>query len=201
MTTSSKISITIFGLGGTNGSGKDTVAQMLAERHGFLNASATEMFLGELNARKWPVDREHKSKLSAEWRRNFGMGVIVDKAVDMYKKSPGKYKGIIVGSLRHPGEADRVHEFGGKQIWVDADPKIRYDRIQKNLEERRGTHVEEGKSFEDFLAEEKREMTHSGDEATLNMGGVKEKSDIFLSNNGNDIEAFKDEAEKALGIN
>ncbi len=190
----------IFGLGGTNGSGKDTVAQMLAERHGFLNASATEMFLGELKKRGWPVDREHKSKLSAEWRREFGMGVIVDKAVEMFKAAPGKYKGIIVGSLRHPGETDRVHELGGKQIWVDADSKVRYDRIQKSLIERAGTHDEEGKTFEEFLAEEKREMTPTGDEATLNMSAVRVRADIFLQNDGNDIEAFKDEAEKALGL-
>lgn len=190
----------IYGLGGTNGSGKDTVAQMLAERYGFLNASATEMFLGELKKRGWPNDREHKAKLSALWRRESGMGVIVDKAVEMYRQSPGKYKGIIVGSLRHPGEADRIHELGGKQIWVDADPKIRYDRIQKSLEERAATHVEEGKTFKEFLAEEKREMTPSGDEATLNMSAVKDRADIFLENNGDDIESFKDDAEKELGL-
>jgi hypothetical protein len=32
------------------------------------------------------------------------------------------------------------------------------------------------------------------------MAAVKERSDIFLTNNGDDIEAFKDEAEKALGF-
>lgn len=188
----------IFGLGGTNGSGKDTVAQMLAERHGFLNASATEMFLVELKKRGLPIDREHKAKLSAEWRREHGMGVIVDKAVEMFNKNPSQYKGIIVGSLRHPGEADRVHELGGKQIWVDADPKVRYERIQKNLNERSGTHDEEGKTFEDFLAEEQREMTPIGDAATLNMSAVRERSDIFLENNSNSIEDFKDAAEKAI---
>lgn len=41
-------------------------------------------------------------------------------------------------------------------------------------------------------------MKHSGDEDTLNMAGVKAICDVFLTNNGNDIEKFKDEAEKAL---
>jgi cytidylate kinase len=190
----------IFGLGGTNGSGKDTVAQMLAERHGFLNASATEMFLVELKKRGWPIDREHKSKLSAEWRREFGMGVIVDKALEIFKANPSKYKGIIVGSLRHPGETDRIHELGGKQIWVDADPKIRYERIQKSLNERATTHDEQGKTFEEFLTEEKREMTPIGDAATLNTLAVKSRADIFITNDGDDIDSFKDKAEKALGL-
>lgn len=188
----------IVGISGTNGSGKDTVALMLAEKHGFLNASATEMFLEELKTRGWPNDREHKRKLSAEWRREHGMGVIVDKALELFQKEPGKYKGIAVGSLRHPGEADRVHELGGVMVWVDADPKIRYKRIQNDPTKQSATHAEAGKTFEEFLAEEQAEMQHSGDEATLNLTAVKERADIILENDGNDIEAFKDVAEKAL---
>jgi dephospho-CoA kinase len=190
----------IIGVAGTNGAGKDVLGVMLAERHGFLNATATGMFLDELKKRGWPPDREHKSRLSAEWRREHGMGVIVDKAVEMFNQEPGKYRGIVVGSLRHPGEADRVHELGGTMVWVDADPRVRYDRIQANLHERVGTHMEHGISFEEFLAEQEREMAHTGDEATLNIGAVRERADIFLDNNGDDIEAFKDEAQKALGF-
>jgi len=191
----------IIGLSGTNGSGKDTVAAMLAERHSFLNASATEMFLDELKKRGWPNDREHKSKLSAEWRREFGMGVIVDKAIEMFNATePGTYKGVVVGSLRHPGEADRVHDLGGTLVWTDADPRLRYDRIQANLTERAGTHAEANKTFDEFLAEQEREMKPVGDEATLNIGAVKKRADIFLTNNSNDIEAFKNEAEKMLRL-
>lgn len=190
----------LYGIAGTNGAGKDSVGEMLAERHGFLFASATEMFLSDLKLRSWPPDREHKSKLSAEWRREFGMGVIVDKAVKLFNEIPDKYQGLIVGSLRHNGEADRIHELGGQMIWVDAEPRVRYDRIQKNLAEREGTHVEVDKTFEEFLAEQEREMHPTGDAATLNMAAVKERCDIFIENNGNDIEAFKNEAEKALGL-
>lgn len=43
-------------------------------------------------------------------------------------------------------------------------------------------------------------MQHSGDEATLNMSGVKAKADIMLMNDGDDIEAFKDTAEKSLNL-
>ena len=120
------------------------------------------------------------------------MAAIVDKGIELYKT--GDYKGLIVGSLRHPGEADRVHELGGTVLWVDADPKVRYSRITSNNRGR----VEDNKTFEEFLAEEAREMTPVGDEATLNMGAVKERADITLQNNGDDIEAFKTQAEKAL---
>lgn len=194
------MNIRVFGLSGTNGSGKDTIADLLADKYGFLFASATDMFVEELNKRGLPLDREHKARLSAEWRRKYGMSFIVDKAWEMFNDRPGKYKGLIVGSLRHPGETDKIHELGGKQIWVDADSKVRYKRIQKNLSVRASTHAEEGKTYEEFLEEERREMTPSGDEATLNMSAVKEKADIFIENSGDDIVQFKLKAEKALGL-
>ncbi len=175
----------IIGLSGTNGSGKDTIAELLRDNYGWLFADATAMFVEELTKRGLPTDRAHKSSLSAEWRRQYGMAAIVDRAVEVFKA--GNYKGLVVGSLRHPGEADRIHELGGTMIWVDADPHVRYDRITKNNRGR----VEDQKTFEEFLAEQEREMTPTGDEATLNMSAVKERADVLLENNGSDIEAFR----------
>ena len=192
MTTSNKLQI--VGISGTNGSGKDTVAAMLAERFNFTNASATQMLADELIKRGLPTSREQKRTLSAEWRRESGTGVIVDKAVELAQKANAS--GLAVGSLRNPGEADRVHELGGVVVWVDAEPEVRYKRVQKNARE--GREAEDNKTFEEFLAEEKAEMSHSGDEATLNMAGVRDKADLTLLNNGNDIGAFKQEAEATL---
>lgn len=187
----------IIGLAGTNGSGKDTVGHMLVERHGFLFAGASEMLAEELNKRAWPLDRKHKAILSSEWRREHGMGVVVDKALAKFNDAPGEHNGLIVGSLRHPGEVDRVHELGGMVVWVDANPHIRYDRIRSA---NRGREAEDDKTFDQFMAEERAEMSQSGDAATLDMGAVKARADIFLENNGNDIEAFKNYAEKQLGF-
>lgn len=186
----------IYGLAGTNGAGKDSLADMLVERHKFYFAIATDMLRDELEKRGLPTDRIHKSQLSAEWRRQYGMAAIVDRAIEDFEKVKDQYDGLIIGSLRHPGEVDRVHELEGEVIWVDADPKIRYDRLQKNDRGR----VEDRKSYEEFLADEAREMHPEGDEATLNVSAVKAKADIFVENNGNDIAAFKNEAEKILGF-
>jgi dephospho-CoA kinase len=185
----------IFGLGGTNGSGKDTVGDMLAERRKFLFLSGSDMLREEAKRRGLPVEREVLRTISAEWRREKGLGVLIDKAVEIFNQQKDKYEGLALVSLRNPGEADRVHELGGKVIWVDAEPKVRYDRIFS-----RQRTTEDNKTFEQFLDEEQIEMQHSGDAATLNMSAVKEKADIFLENNGNDVDAFKDEAEKALGF-
>jgi cytidylate kinase len=184
----------IIGLAGTNGSGKDTVGHLLAEKYGYLFAGATEMLGEELTRRGVPHERVNKAALSAQWRREYGMGVIVDKAHEAYRA--GSYNGLIVGSLRHPGEADKVHELGGTMLWVDADQRIRYDRVTTSNRGR----LEDNKTFEEFKIEEAREMSPIGDSATLNMGAVKERADIVLTNNGNDIDAFRRYVEKTLGF-
>jgi cytidylate kinase len=194
MTTLNKV--TIYGLAGTNGSGKDTVAEVLADKHNFFVASATDMLRTELEKRSLPTDRIHKSQLSAEWRRNLGMAAIVDKAYEEFSKQTARYQGIIIGSLRHPGEADRIHELGGKVIWVDADARVRYDRIQNTNRGR----IEDKKTFKEFVADEEREMFPEGDEATLHGAEVKRRSDIFIENNGNDLRAFKEKVMLSLGV-
>ena len=183
----------IIGISGTNGSGKDTVGQILGEK-GWLFISVTDLLRAELKRQGLPLERENLRKVGNEWRREYGLGVLIDKAVEEYKRS-GDHVGLAIASLRNPGEADRVHELGGKVVWVDADPKIRYQRIYS-----RGRSTEDSKTYEQFLAEEQAEMHHDGDAATLSMAGVKAKADIFINNNGSDIEGFGKQIKKQLGL-
>jgi len=190
----SVLNFKIIGIAGTNGSGKDSVGEMLADRHGWLFVSVSEFLRDEARKRGLPIEREVLRTISAEWRREFGVGVLADKAVELFKHSGGKYKGLAVAPMRNPGEAQRVKDLDGKLIWVDADPQVRYKRIYS-----RQRSAEDKKTFEQFLAEEQAEMNHYGDEATLNMSGVKAKADIYLENNGS-IEQFQAAVEKALGL-
>jgi len=192
---------TIIGLAGTNGSGKDTVGGLLAEEYGYLFISVTELLRDELRRRGLPIIRENTRMVSAEWRRESGLGVLVDKAVEAYNAEPGKYKGVVMASLRNPGEADRIHELGGILVWTDGDPKVRYERIIANAH-LRGRAGEDDKTYEEFLAEEAAEMYKpaDGDEASLNGAAVKDKADIFIENNGNDLEALKNQVKTKLGL-
>jgi dephospho-CoA kinase len=187
----------LIGLSGTNGSGKDTVGHMLAERHKYLFLSVTDLLREEARERNWSVDRESLRTISAEWRREYGLGVLIDKAVSYFNDIEGNFSGLVVASLRNPGEADRMHELGGQVIWVDADPRVRYDRIQAHKSERNRAE-EDNKTYEEFLADEAAEMHQSGDSATLDMSAVKARADMTILNNGADIEAFKNEAEATL---
>jgi cytidylate kinase len=184
----------IIGIAGTNGAGKDTVGRILAEQHGYLFVSVTDVLRAELRRRNLPIDRLHMRDLSAEWRREYGYGVLIDRAVDAYKSAmaTGTYNGMAVASLRNPYEVDRVHELQGVVWWVDADARLRFDRIQRNAATRARAGEDE-KTFEEFLAEEKAEMYSSGDEATLNMSAVRDKCDVKLQNGGNSLEMLEQE--------
>lgn len=186
----------IIGIAGTNGSGKDTVGEVLVGQ-GWLSISVSEDLLApELERRGLPVERKQMAELSAEWRRQYGMGAVIDKAVELFEaKGLNGISGLVVGSLRHPGEAQRVHELGGKVVWVDANPRVRYRRIYQ-----RGQGDKDKKTLDQFLSEQAAEMSHSGDEATLNIAAVRDMADITLQNNGSDLEVFKQAASEALEL-
>lgn len=173
--------IKIIGIAGTNGAGKDTVGKILTDDYHFLFVSVTDILRAELRRQGKEIIRQNTSALSAAWRREFGLAVLIDKALAEFDKTRSQYAGLAMASLRNPGEVDRVHEFGGRVIWVDADPKLRYQRV---LKADRGRDGEDNKTYEEFLAEEAAEMHPSGDEATLNGAAVKDKADIFIENNG-----------------
>jgi dephospho-CoA kinase len=184
----------IIGIGGTNGSGKDSLGQMLEERRDWLFVSVTDIMREELKKRGKAIERENLRALSTEWHHKYGSGALTDIAVKEFKSrnKDNEYKGLVIASLRRAGEVERVHDFGGIMAWVDAEPKIRYERTNG-----RGRSAEDQKTYSEFLADEKLEMEGSSGH-TLNMSEVKKLADIFLENNGSDIEKFKDEAEKAL---
>lgn len=191
----------IIGLAGTNGSGKDAIGQILAEKYGYLFISVTELLRAEAARRNLPVEREVLREISAEWRRELGLGVLVDKAVAEYETVKASYKGVVMASLRNPGEADRVHDMNGTVLWVDADPQTRYDRIQRNKAER-GRAEEDNKTFEQFLAEEAAEMhtPEGGDAANLNSAGVKDRADVFIDNNGVDLTSLRQAVATQLNV-
>lgn len=182
----------LIGLSGTNGAGKDTIAEMLVERCGWQFVSGSDILREELRKESKAITRKNLRLLSAQWRREKGLGVLIDMAVDMFDSS--KYPGLVISSIRNYGEADEVHRLRGKVIWVDADPEVRYMRITSRLRSQ-----EDKISYEEFLQHERDEMDHhEGDHHTLNLAGVKERADIFLENSGSDIEDFKKTTEKVL---
>lgn len=171
----------IIGIGGTNGSGKDTVGQILEEKYGFLFVSVTDMLRAECRRRGLAIERENLRMISAEWRQAQGLGAMIDQSVEVYKKASDSYDGLAIASLRNPGESARVHELGGKVWWTDADPELRYRRVTGTD---RGRSSEDDKTFEQFLLEEAAEMhpDEGADETALHSAAVRDMADTTIVN-------------------
>jgi cytidylate kinase len=191
----------LIGLSGTNGSGKDSVGQILAEHYNYWFFGFTELFREECQRRGIPAERENLRMISAQWRRESGMATLIDRSLDLYKKIDGQYDGVVISSLRNPYEADRIHELGGIVLWVDADPKIRYERVQANAASR-GRAQEDNKTFDQFMQEEASEMhaPAGSDKAVISMASVKERADIFLTNNDSGLDTLQNTLAKHLAL-
>lgn len=187
----------IIGLSGTNASGKDTLGHLLEDRYEYKFISVSDLLREEARARGWTINRERLQDISREWRKQYGHGVLIHKAQEQYKQLYATdHKGLVVASLRHPAEADEVHKLGGIVVWVDADPEIRYARLQFS---NRGRANEDEKTFEEFIAEEQSEMEHKeGDDTSLNMIGVKTKADVNIFNNSTELDHFMRTIEAAF---
>lgn len=182
----------IIGLSGTNGSGKDTVGLLLSQQFGFLFISVSDLIRAELVRRGQSTERANTRALSSEWRQKFGLSVLVDRAVEAFAPVADKYAGLVISSLRNPYEPKRVHELGGTVLWIDADPKTRYQRLTDIKRDGRG--VDDNKSFEQFLADEAIEMRppQDGDDTSLNMSAVREQCDLLIKNDGLTISQLAD---------
>jgi cytidylate kinase len=169
----------LIALSGTNGAGKDTVGELLASEYGFLFISMTDMLRAEAARRNIDTSRENLRMISAQWRRTSGLGVLIDASIAAYEQRGGdqKYAGLVVASVRNPGEVDRVHELGGKVLWIDADQHVRYDRLKQRM------RADDPQTFDEFIAHEQAEMQRSGDKATLSMQDVKDRADVVIINN------------------
>lgn len=191
----------LIGLSGTNGSGKDTVGRILAEQYNYWFFSFTELFREECRRRGIPTARENLRMISAQWRRESGLATLVDRSLALYKDVAAQYDGAVISSLRSPYEADRIHELGGIVLWVDADPKIRYERIQSNAASR-GRSQEDNKTFEQFLEEEAAEMhaPPGSDKAVISTASVKERTDIILINNDEGLTTLQEHIAESLGL-
>lgn len=76
----------LLGISGTNGAGKDTLAEWLAAEQGWLFISGSDILRDELKKRGQIIERENLRNLSAQWRRQQGLGALIDMAVVEFQR-------------------------------------------------------------------------------------------------------------------
>lgn len=179
----------IIGLAGTNGAGKDTLGDLRFTREGARKVSLSDILRTEADKRGLSHERENLGAISTEWGSKLGSGALsVMTIANFIETRTEAESGLSIVSVRRPDEARAIQREGGLMLWIDAAREIRYQRI---IEANRG-RVTDVKTYEEFCAEEDREMYPvSDDPFALNMAGVRDISDIHLMNEFDSREEFE----------
>lgn len=188
----------IIGLAGTNGAGKDTLGDLRVTRQNARKVSLSEILRTEADKRGISHERENLGAISTEWGKKLGAGALSAMTIrNFYETRTVTETGLSIVSVRRPEEARAIQREGGLMLWIDADREVRYQRI---LNANRG-RVDDIKTFEEFCAEEDREMyPDSDDPFVLNMAGVRDNSDIQLLNEFDSKEAFEAKLIEQFGL-
>jgi dephospho-CoA kinase len=197
--------VTIYGVAGTNGSGKDSLMDFLVDRHHFLLFNTSNNLRQVAQAVFQSTQRGGNDtpmgRVGNAYRTAYPGGTVELGLLDWWMRisilpEDLRPKGLVIGSIRGTGEAKRLKEFGGKLIVVDADPKVRYSRIFG-----RGRADDKQLSFEDFIAREAGDMAVGETDPTrFGMAAVIDMADIRIENNGNSFETFNALVEQTLGL-
>lgn len=164
-----------IGITGTLGSGKGTIVDYLVRQKGFTHFSVREFLLNEIRERQLPENRDSMVIVANELRKQNSPSFITDQ---LYEKSLIQNKNAIIESIRTPGEAESLRSKGEFYLFaVDADPKIRFERIK--LRNSETDHID----FDTFIANEKREMTAT-DPNKQNLKKCREMADFVFYNDG-----------------
>jgi|SRR3989344_3270015 len=164
----------IIGVTGTNGAGKGEVVRYLVESLGFMHYSVSDFIVEEITRNGLTVDRDNMIMVGNDLRAIFGPAHIVE---ELYKKASEDGGDSVIESLRALAEMRRVRELGGTIIGIDADVRIRYERIRARRSSK------DAISFEQFIAQEHSEM-NPGNPTKQDLRGALARADVVITNDG-----------------
>lgn len=181
----------IIGITGTDGAGKGSVVDYLVKEKGFTHYSARSVIVEAIQAKGLTVHREHMRMVANELRATQGRDVIVVRALK--KSLEDDVDAFVVESIRAVAEAETLKQNGGILLAVDAEERVRYERIVV-----RGSESD-NVSFEEFQRQEQLEM-NDPDPNGMQKGQVMKMADYTVLNNGTieELQAQVDEVLKKI---
>lgn len=163
----------IIGITGTIGAGKGAVVDYLKTK-GFAHYSVRDVLLEEVARRGLPPDRPSLRVVGNELRELYSPSYLVEHA---YMDAIATGGNAVIESIRAYGEVDFLKGKGAVLLAVDADQKIRYERIFA-----RGLSTD-SVDFATWVAHEEQELV-SNEVHGQNVSGVMNLADFSIVNNG-----------------
>lgn len=159
----------------TIGAGKGTIVDYLIQKKGFQHYSVRAFLIKEIEKRAMPVNRDSMVIVANDLRATFSPSYIVEQ---LYEQAKAEGKNAIIESLRAVGEVEALKQKEDFLFFaIDADPKMRYERVVL-----RGSETDKI-SYDEFIANEQREMINT-DPTKQNISKCMQLADHVFTNNG-----------------
>lgn len=178
----------IIGITGTDGAGKGTVVEYLVNEKGFTHYSASGVIMDELIRRGIEGTRPNLRLMGNELRALHGSDYLIRRSLE--KAGEAGDTNIVVESLRTPAEAETLRKAGGIIVAIDADQRIRFERVQSRRSSK------DQVTFEQFQQHEQME-TNDPNPHGMQKQKVIETADYVILNNES-LEDLKQETERVL---
>lgn len=180
----------VLGFVGKVGAGKGEAIDYLAQKHGFYASSCSDRLREWLKDNNQEVTREKLQSLAGEWRQKFGPAVLAEKTWQNILEN-GTEK-VIIDSIRGLEEVKFLKTCPGFYlIAVDADPKIRFQRILARQRE------SDPKTWEEFNQMEQRDLTGDG----RNIEACVKLADFHISNEASVVQLHQQLEKVLLSLN
>ena len=181
----------IIGITGTIGAGKGTIVEYLMSKKEFKHFSARDLIVEEVKQRGLENNRDNMVIVANNLRSKYGSSYVAD---ELYRRALVSGDNCIIESLRTTGEIESLRNKGSFVLLaVDAEPRIRYERI---LERKTAT---DNVSFEKFSEDEAKEM-ESADTNKQNLKKCIAMADFVIDNNGT-LDELHSKIDEILKIN
>jgi dephospho-CoA kinase len=177
----------IVGITGTIGAGKGTVVDYLVSKKGFTHYSVREFLVEEIKKQGLPVDRDSMREVANHIRAEHEPSYII---ATLFSRATKAGHDALIESVRAIGEAQFLKDCGAHILAVDADRKLRFERVTT-----RGSATDDV-DFDTFVAHEEKELA-STDPAGQNIIGVMQMADCRIENDGT-LEELHKQVERVL---
>jgi len=184
----------IVGIVGKIAAGKTTVAKFFEEK-GFCRVSCSEPLIDLLTHNvsdySWVPELPEKTEPTREkliefgryLKEKYGGDVLIRLAIDKKRHC----ENVVIDGVRSREEVEAIKRLGGKIIYVEAKPEIRYERLVR----RKASKDKTIRSFEDF------KRADDAEEKLYYTSKLKDVADYVIVNEGT-LEELREKVERII---